>query len=179
MAGGKTIGEGLRLSIFNAFSALSTTGYATGSFSDWSESALAVMILLMVIGGGLGSTAGGIKLARVCILMKNLVRNVRKKMVPDRTVLLTYYHKGTEKELLENEQIEEASTYAGCYLLIYILGTVLLTFFYGCTLPQGAFEFASSLGTVGLSIGVTNSNTSTICLFIEIVGMFVVYLAHE
>ena len=36
---------------------------------------------------------------------------------------------------------------------------------------QGAFEFASSLGTVGLSIGVTNSNTSTICLLIEIVGM--------
>lgn len=60
------------------------------------------MIILMVIGGGLGSTAGGIKLARVCILMKNLVRNIRKKMVPDRTVLLTYYHKGTEKELLEN-----------------------------------------------------------------------------
>ena len=171
VAGGKTIGEGIRLSIFNAFSAVSTTGYATCSYNDWSESALAVMILLMVIGGGLGSTAGGIKLARVCILMKNLVRNIRKKMVPDRTVLLTYYHRGTEKELLENEQIEEASTYAGCYVLIYILGTVLLTFFSGCTLPQGAFEFASSLGTVGLSIGVTNSNTSTICLFIEIVGM--------
>ena len=171
VTGGKTIGERIRLSIFNAFSALSTTGYATCSYNDWSESALAVMILLMVIGGGLGSTAGGIKLARVCILMKNLVRNIRKKMAPDRTVLLTYYHRGTEKELLENEQIEEASTYAGCYVLIYILGTVLLTFFSGCTLPQGAFEFASSLGTVGLSIGVTNSNTSTICLFIEIVGM--------
>ena len=167
VAGGKTVKEGLRLSIFNAFSALSTTGYATDSFNEWSECALAVMILLMVIGGGLGSTAGGIKLARVCILMKNLVRNVRKKMVPDRTVLLTYYHKGTEKELLENEQIEEASTYAGCYILIYILGTVLLTFFSGCTLVQGAFEFASSLGTVGLSIGVTNFST----FLIEIVGM--------
>lgn len=92
-------------------------------------------------------------------------------LVPDRTVLLTYYHKGTEKELLENEQIEEASTYAGCYVLIYILGTVLLTFFAGCTLVLGALEFASSLGTVGLSIGVTNPNTSTICLFIEMAGM--------
>ena len=92
-------------------------------------------------------------------------------MLPDRTVLLTYYHKGTEKELLENEQIEEASTYAGCYLCIYLLGTMLLTFFSGCTLVQGAFEFASSLGTVGLSIGVTNPDTSTICLFIEMIGM--------
>lgn len=169
--GGKTIGQGLSLSIFNAFSAVSTTGYATCSYNDWPESALAIMILLMIIGGGLGSTAGGIKLARVCILLKNLFRNVRKKMVSDRTVLLAYYHKGTEKELLEKEQIEEASTYAGCYILIYILGTLLLTFFSGSTLVQGAFEFASSLGTVGLSIGVTNPNTSTICLLIEIVGM--------
>ena len=88
VVGGKTLGEGIRLSIFNAFSALSTTGYATCSYNDWPETALAVMILLMIIGGGLGSTAGGIKLARVCILMKNLVRNIRKKMVPDRTVLL-------------------------------------------------------------------------------------------
>ena len=86
-------------------------------------------------------------------------------------VPFAYYHEGTEKELLENEQIEEASTYAGCYVLIYILGTVLLTFFSGCTLVQGSFGFASSLGTVGLSIGVTNSKTSAICLFIEIVGM--------
>ena len=117
------------------------------------------------------ATAGGIKLARVCILLKNLVRNIRKKMLPDRTVLLTYYHKGTEKELLENEQIEEASTYARCYLIIYVFGTVLFTFFSGCTLVQGAFEFASSLGTVGLSIGVTNPDTSPICLFIEIIGM--------
>ena len=99
-------------------------------------------------------------------------------LVPDRTVLLTYYHKGTEKELLEYEQIEEAYTYAGCYVLIYILGTVLLTFFSGCTLVQGAFEFASSLGTVGLSIGVTNSNTSAICLFIEIIGMVLMVLGR-
>lgn len=103
--------------------------------------------------------------------MKNLVRNIRKKLVPDRTVLLTYYHRGTEKELLTDEQIAEASTYAECYLFIYIFGTVLLTFFSGCTLVQGAFEFASSLGTVGLSIGVTNPDTSSLCLFIEIIGM--------
>ncbi|MGN1276235.1 MAG: TrkH family potassium uptake protein [Floccifex sp.] len=169
--GGKMPVEGIRLAVFNAFSALSTTGYATSSYTNWPETALTIMIILMVIGGGIGSTAGGIKLGRVCILMKNLVRNIRKKMVPDRMVLLAYYHKGTEKELLENEGIEEATTYAECYVLIYILGTLLLTFFARCTLVQGAFEFASSIGTVGLSIGITNSNTSTICLLIEIAGM--------
>lgn len=169
--GGVTAGEGTELSLFNAFSALSTTGYSTCSYTDWPETALAVMILLMIIGGGIGSTAGGIKLGRVCKLMKNLMRNIKSMMLPDRTVTLAYYHRGAEKELLEREQVEEASTYAESYLIIYIVGTLALTFFSGSTLVEGAFEFASSLGTVGLSIGITSADTSSLCLLIEIAGM--------
>lgn len=169
--GGNSFGQSTELAFFNAFSALSTTGYSTCSYSEWPQTALAVMILLMIIGGGIGSTAGGIKLGRVCRLMKHLVWNVKKKMIPDRTVTLTYYCKGTEKELLDRTQVEEASTYAQTYLLIYVVGTISLTFFSGCTLLEGAFEFASSLGTVGLSIGVTNAGTTSVCLLIEIIGM--------
>ena len=47
----------------------------------------------------------------------------------------------------------------------------MLTYFAHSSLFEGAFEFASSLGTVGLSIGITNANTSIICLLIEIIGM--------
>lgn len=169
--GGASAGESAELSFFNAFSALSTTGYSTCSYREWPQTALAVMILLMIIGGGIGSTAGGIKLGRVCRLMKNLVWNVKKKLMSDRMVTLTYYCKGTEKELLDRTQVEEASTYAQTYLLIYLVGTIALTFFSGCTLLEGAFEFASSLGTVGLSIGVTNAGTTSVCLLIEIIGM--------
>lgn len=168
---GASPGEGLELSFFNAFSALSTTGYSTCIYTAWPETSLGIMILLMIIGGGIGSTAGGIKLGRVCKLMKNLVKNVRKKLIPDRTVILTYYHRGTEKELLGNAEVEEASTYAECYFLIFVVGTVALTFFSGSTLIEGAFEFASSLGTVGLSIGITNMETPTVCLLTEIAGM--------
>lgn len=168
---GTSVGEGVELSVFNAFSALSTTGYSTCSYSDWPETAIAVMIILMVIGGGIGSTAGGIKLGRVCILMKELAKNIKKKMRPDRTVILAYYHRGTEKELLEDSRVEESLTYAQSYLLIYLAGTIALTFFAGCTFLEGAFEFASALGTVGLSIGVTTADTSAVCLIIEIVGM--------
>lgn len=169
--GAAATGEGLEMSLFNAFSALSTTGYSTCSYSDWPETALGVMVLLMLIGGGIGSTAGGIKLGRVCRLMKNLLRNIRKKMIPDRTVTVVYYNKGVDKELLESDQVEEAQTYAQSYLLLFIAGTLALTFFARCTLLEGAFEFASSLGTVGLSIGITTVNTSAVCLLIEIAGM--------
>ena len=171
MSSGNTLGASLRLSVFNAFSALSTTGYATCGYENWPECAVAILILLMIIGGGLGSTAGGIKLARMCILTKTLSRNIRKKTSPDRAVMPVFYNRGAEKELLDSAQIEEAATYAGTYIFVYIIGTFLLTVFAGCTLLQGAFEFASSLGTVGLSVGVTNASLSSLCLLIEIAGM--------
>lgn len=129
------------------------------------------MVLLMIIGGGIGSTSGGIKLGRVCRLMKNLVWNIKKKMIPDRTVTLMYYNNGSDRELLDKNQVEEAATYAQTYLLVYVIGTIALTYFSGSSLLESAFEFASSLGTVGLSIGVTNAGTSSICLIIEIIGM--------
>ncbi|MGM9928057.1 MAG: NAD-binding protein, partial [Bacillus sp. (in: firmicutes)] len=102
-------------------------------------------------------------------IAKKMFQNIKKKMIPDRTVTFTYYCKGTEKELLDRTQVEEASTYAQTYLLVYVVGTIALTFFSGCTLLEGAFEFASSLGTVGLSIGVTNAGTTSVSLLIEII----------
>ncbi|MGM9946578.1 TrkH family potassium uptake protein [Floccifex sp.] len=171
MQNGNTFGQNSELAFFNAFSALSTTGYSTCMYDQWPETALAIMIILMIIGGGIGSTAGGIKLGRVCKLMKNLIWNIKKKIIPDRMVTLMYYCKGKEKELLDKKQVEEASTYAQTYLIFFIIGSIALTFFSGSTLLEGSFEFASSLGTVGLSIGITNNNTSCICLLIEIIGM--------
>lgn len=168
---GAGLGQGVETALFNAFSALSTTGYATCSYTDWPQAALGMMILLMLIGGGIGSTAGGIKLGRVCKLAKHLVLCVRKKLRPDRAVLVTYYHRGTDREVLEGDTLEEAITYAHAYLLVYAVGTLALTASSGCTLIEAAFEFASSLGTVGLSIGVTSVESSALTLLIELVGM--------
>lgn len=168
---GSTVAHSLETALFNAFSALSTTGYATCRYNNWPETALALMILLMMIGGGMGSTAGGVKLGRVCRLGKYLLWQIKKKMLPERSVTLVYYHKGMERETLEKGQVDDDATYAETYLILFIIGTIALTFFSGSTLLEAAFEFASSLGTVGLSIGITNIHTSTICLIIEMMGM--------
>lgn len=171
VAGGSGIKYSFRQSFFNAFSALSTTGYATSSYTKWPELAVVLLILLMLIGGGIGSTAGGIKLGRVCIVLKNMWKNIKRKVMPERSVILCHYNRGTEKEILAEDRIEEASTYAQVYLLIFVVGSIMLSYFADCSILYAAFEFASSLGTVGLSIGVTSMDTSNICLLIEIVGM--------
>lgn len=170
-SGGFELIYSLRLALFNAVSAVSTTGFATCDYALWPDEAVVIMILLMMIGGGIGSTAGGIKLGRICRLLKNLMHHIKKMLIPDRTVTLTYYSNGRERELLSREDVEEASTYASVYLLIFILGSIALTYFANTNYLFGAFEFASSIGTAGFSIGITNINTSGICLLIEIAGM--------
>lgn len=125
----------------------------------------------MIIGGGIGSTSGGIKLGRVARILKVLKTNITKKFISQRTVTLTYYSKGCDKEILDDKQIADDMTYASTYIILFLIGTLALTYFGGYTIIEGAFEFASAIGTVGLSIGITNINTPSICLIIEIIGM--------
>ena len=168
---GEPIGESAGRAFFHAVSAVSTTGYSTCSLSDWPEEALGVMLIFMLIGGGIGSTAGGIKLGRACRLSKNMVWSIKKKLLTDRTVKHIYYYHGPDKEIITRDQIEQDYTFAHVFILIYFAGTIALTYFSDCSLLEGAFEFASSLGTVGISIGITNMDTPAICLIIEIIGM--------
>ena len=57
------------------------------------------------------------------------------------------------------------------YFLIFFIG-VTITAAYGNPLPESLFEYASSLGTVGLSIGVTSADAPVGLLWTQIVGMF-------
>ena len=57
--------KGIRVGLFEVVSALSTTGFSTVTYNNWPSFAILIMIVAMLIGGGAGSTSGGIKLYRV------------------------------------------------------------------------------------------------------------------
>ena len=57
----ETLGKGIRVSLFEIISALSTTGFSTVGYGDWNSLGWTIMLVLMLIGGGTGATAGGIK----------------------------------------------------------------------------------------------------------------------
>lgn len=78
----------LRITLFNTLSALSTTGFSTMDYTTLPEEAVFVMILLMVIGGGMGSTAGGIKLERFYIIFKSTTKSIKEKIYPAGTVFV-------------------------------------------------------------------------------------------
>ena len=61
--------------------------------------------------------------------------------------------------------------FVGCYLLLFIAGALALTLTARCGLTEAMFEFASALGTVGLSIGLTGPATGSATLIVEMIGM--------
>ena len=166
-----TFAEGLRKSSFDVVSALSTSGYCSMSYAEWPHFAVGMLILMMLVGGGIGSTAGGIKLSRVYLLMRMAMTNIRKRLHPSRTVEAPSYVKATGKEPIDSELAEDTTGFVACYLFIFILGSMLITVTANCTLMEAMFDFASSLGTVGLSIGITGPATDAATLVIEMVGM--------
>lgn len=163
--------EGLRKSLFDVISALSTTGYSTMSYSSWPQFALAILILMMIIGGGVGSTAGGIKLSRVYLILKMVIINIKKRFMPATQVTTNYYVKAQGKEIITKELEADTYTFFISYLIIYIIGTLAMLLVANCTLLEAMFDFASSLSTVGLSIGITNPLTNNATLIVEMVGM--------
>lgn len=165
------IAEGFRHSLFDVSSALSTTGYSSMSYISWPPLAIGMLILAMLIGGGIGSTAGGIKMSRVYLMFRFILQNIRKRLLPPRNVEAPYYYRAQGKTKIDSSLAMDTIGFVASYLCVFIIGTLLLTVTSGCSLTEAMFEFASALGTVGLSIGLTSPDTGAATLVVEMVGM--------
>ena len=159
-----------RVAVFETVSALTTTGFSTVLYGGWQHTGLLVLIILMVIGGGACSTAGGLKQIRVYILWKSLLRAVRQFMLPRGATLPLRVHDGEAPRSVSDEEVSALSAFTFAYLALLGAGTIVLTM-HGYSLVESLFEFASALGTVGISIGITGPLTPDIPLLAMTAGM--------
>ena len=160
-----------RIAFFEVISALSTSGFSTVGYADWPQAAVFLLILMMLIGGGIGSTAGGLKLTRVYLMLRGLGDHLRRRGTPRQTVSCSFYTRPQGKTIIDQKLLEGTSCFVFCYFLIYLGGTFLLMLTANCTLIEAMFDFASALGTVGLSIGITGPATPALALIVEMAGM--------
>lgn len=165
------LSQSVRDAFFQVVSGLSTTGFSTVDFNKWTGGMNLVIIISMIIGGGAGSTAGGIKFTRVYGLYKNTVFNLKKRFMPERSVNMERICKVEGPTYLTYQSLEEMGRYFFAYISIYFIGVLMLSLG-GIPLEKAMFEFSSALGTAGLSVGITGPGTSAYVLIIEIAGMF-------
>ncbi|MEM2878061.1 MAG: potassium transporter TrkG [Candidatus Hadarchaeales archaeon] len=137
--------------IFQSTSALTGTGFSTTNIAGWNDASKSLLTLLMIVGGGYGSTSSALKLIRVIIIGKSVYWLLRRSFLPERAV---YPMKISGKEYSEKEMME-TTLYALVYIIVLIVGAVVLISL-GYGLVDSLFESASAQGNVGLSTGITS-----------------------
>jgi trk system potassium uptake protein TrkH len=165
------LADSFRIALFQTISALSTTGFSTVSFTNWSAFGVMSIILLMLVGGGAGSTAGGIKQFRIHFLFKSLIVEIKNTFKPKNTVSYDYVWRGNNQMKITANRVRSVAHFVFLYLLIYFSG-VLIFLSQGFELKESMFEFGSALGTVGLSIGIVGAEASNTILWTCSVAMF-------
>lgn len=162
------LGKAARVAVFESVSALTTGGFSTVSYSGWPRGAWLVLIGLMIVGGGSCSTAGGIKLLRVYELARTAMREVRRASLPRATVVGWRGSGGAGSP--SEEELRQTAVFFFVYMSVLAAGTLVLASA-GIPLDQALFEFASALGTVGLSVGATSASTPAAVLWTQMAGM--------
>lgn len=165
-----TLSKSVRVAVFESVSALTTTGFSTVSYNNWNSFGILILIVLMLIGGGTCSTAGGIKQYRVYVLYKSVIWEIKNFFLPRTSVTENYIWQGEQKDFISEARIRQIGTFVFLYLATYFLGSLIITST-GASIKDSLFEFASALGTVGLSVGLTSPQASPVILWTEIFGM--------
>jgi len=114
--------EAIRHSSFQVASIVSTTGYSTVDFNTWPEFSKALLLMLMLIGGCAGSTAGGLKVSRVVILLKSICREFKKLLHPRSVKTLNM-----ESKRLDENTLNGVNSYFAMYLIVFVVIYILIS----------------------------------------------------
>ena len=112
----------LRYALFQVASIITTTGYATADFNTWPVFSQAILVILMFIGACAGSTGGGIKVARVVILCKTSLGDMRKMLHPNAVTTVRF-----EGKPLTDRTIRSVHLFLTVYILIFTASVLLLS----------------------------------------------------
>ncbi len=140
--------ECIRASVFQTTSIMSTTGFSTLNYESWPAFSKALILLLTVLGGCAGSTAGGLKLSRFLILIKNGIREVRHILRP-RSVNAVRL----DGEVVPEETVRTAANYFILYVLL-LIGTTLLISLDGFDFTTNFTASLTCLNNVGPGFGM-------------------------
>ena len=137
----------IRISSFNVISILSGTGYVTDDFGLWGKFSLIFFLILMFIGGCAGSTACGIKIFRLQMLLIFLKNQIRKIMSPNSVIIIKY-----NNQKISDSFINSVIIFIFTFLFIFLLIAMLLSIS-GLDFITSISGAASAISNVGPGLG--------------------------
>ena len=142
-----SIFDKLRISAFNVVSILSGTGYVTDDFGLWGKFSLIFFLFLMFIGGCAGSTACGIKIFRLQMLIIFLKNQIKKLISPNSVIVVKY-----NNQKITDDFIKSVITFIFSFLFIFLIIALLLSLS-GLDFITAISGAASSISNVGPGLG--------------------------
>ena len=135
----------IKVVLFELISSFTTTGYSITNISLLPQLFIMLIMVCMVVGGNIASTAGGIKVFRVYYLVKAIPWLLKKLSSPAGAVVP---FKIKDKPVEESD-ILIVGIFVTCYVLMLLIGTVVFML-HGYNFLDSSFQVTSALGTVGL-----------------------------
>ncbi len=139
--------KSIRYGLFQITTFITTTGYATADYTKWSPFAQIILLFLMYLGGMVGSTAGGIKQLRFCVILKQIYSQFIRLIHPKAVTTVK-----VSEENIDSEIITSIISFALLSLFVWITASVILTFF-GLDIITAFSTTISALSSVGPALG--------------------------
>ena len=121
-----------------------TAGFNTVNLSAMSGASQGLMILLMLVGGSPGSTAGGMKTTTLAVLLANAAATFRQRESAQ------FFGRR-----IDCGAVKTAATILTMYVTLFFCGAIFISVYENLPLSSCLYETASAVGTVGLTLGIT------------------------
>ncbi len=145
------VGESsFRHALFQVVAIVTTTGFVTADFTNWAPFLTVFFFGLMFLGGSAGSTAGGIKVMRHLLIIKNGLLEFKRTLHPNAVIPVRYNDKTVSEHIVYN-----IIAFFVLYMLTFIIGSLVLGMM-GLDFQSAIGGAASSLGNVGPALGSLN-----------------------
>lgn len=140
---GVPLGQAVRDAVFQVVSIVTTTGYGTADYVLWVPAAQIALFLLFFLGGMAGSTAGGMKMIRVLLVLKHAWLEIRKQLHPRAVFVPKVGGRAVHEHVMLN-----VLGFVLLYMLIFGVATFGMALL-GLSLPAAAGAAATAISNVG------------------------------
>ncbi len=170
----KTFEVSFREGFFQLISIVSCTGFSTTDYLLWPSFGWLILFLAMFIGGCTGSTAGGIKMARHLILLKNIKKAMRQLISPNAVIPIKI-----NNEVIGDEMNTSIITFISVYILVFILGSIVLILL-NLDIKTASSAVATCLAGIGPGIGKVGpmNNFSHLSPIVKIILSFIMLVGR-
>ena len=156
------MGERISAALFHAVTPR-TAGFNMVDFSTMTHGGIAITMILMLIGGSPGSTAGGMKTTTFAVIVGNTLSTIKRR---DNSNFF--------RRRIEDSIVKSASALLFLYISLSVVGARIISECEGVSTGDALFETISAIGTVGLSLGIT----PTLHLISRLVLIFLMFFGR-